>query len=62
MFLFNTSSNVSLNAGKIAAIDEPGMEHDSDDSNAIHIKMKVTCCLVLYILNLNFSNLGEVGR
>ena len=31
-----------LNAGKMAAIDETGMEHDSDDSNAIHIKMKVT--------------------
>ena len=38
---FTTSSNVTLNAGKIAAIDEAGMEHDSDDSNVIHIKMKV---------------------
>ena len=35
-------SNVTLNAGKIAAIDEAGVEHDSsDDSNVIHIKMKV---------------------
>ena len=41
VFVTTSPYNATLNAGKIAAVDGAGMEHDSDDSNVIHIKMKV---------------------
>ena len=56
--------NIILNAGRIAAIDEAGLEqeHDSDDSNAIHIKMKVTGAASFYtfqILDIQGKLVGE---